>query len=254
MMTSTKAQLAETNAEQNGFIQKKQTHSAGVMTLLLLIWLVGTAVLAIGVVWSTPFMKNATQVAQAPAAKRFKIKQMPPQKLPRQPTTDAVNTQPPGTPAPGISSPEETPSRESAALTKAPASRPSVTDMPMDSNPAQEKVSKIQPQEDRFADTADSTLSEPTAAQPATGADRGNAGFNLQVGAFRKETNALDTMEKLLKNGYDSFIFKATGSRQRIWHTVRIGRYNSYKEAASSLERFVEKENIVALVVKAGKL
>ena len=118
---------------------------------------------------------------------------------------------------------------------------------------AHDESTQAQPKEETPAEAADAAQAEPKVAQPAAAPDAGAAYFTLQVGAFRQKAYALDTMKKLSKKGYDAFIYELTDSRQRTLHTVRVGRYNSSKEAASALEQFKQKEKVDAIVTRAVK-
>jgi cell division protein FtsN len=250
---------------------KKQASSGASNILILIIGLIVVAVLALGLLWATQFKKNSTPVAQAPAAQRIKIAPTAPQASPPQTPAEPSLSQAPEAPAPVISSPQETPSQEPAeeqpvepplaATTDAPAPQDETpaaaalkdTPEPADSTSAQEEVRMVQPQEDTSTEPAGDTPVESAAAQPATDSQAATVHYNLQVGAFREKANAMAAMAKLSKSGYDPFIFEITDSGQRIWYTVRIGRYNSRAEAALSLDRLNKEENLSAVIAKAGR-
>ena len=252
---------------------KKQT-SSGASKILILFGMVFVALLALAVLWAPRFIRRQAPVARPPAAQHIKITQVPPAPSPPAPPVEPA--QPPqqasAASAPEISSAGEQPSQESVqpqaaepagsgaseAVTKeaetpeaAPAKKTS--EEPAVVATAHDESTQTQPEENTPSAAADDAQAEPEVARPAEAPNAGTAYFSLQVGAFRQKAYAVDTMGKLSKKGFNAFIYEVTDSRQRIWYTVRIGHYNSSKEAASALDQFKQQEKIDAIVTKAVK-
>ena len=250
---------------------EKQTSSGE--SKLLIVAIVFVALVAAGVFLAPRFIRKQAPVAPAPAAKHIKITQVPSDQTPPAPPVEAARPQqqPAAASAPETSSSSAQPLQESvqpqaaepagsgasetpAQEAKTPDAAPAIeTSEPAAIASAHDKVTQAQPEEDTPTEAADAAQAEPETAQPAAAPDAGTAYFSLQVGAFRQKAYALDTMKKLSKKGYDAFIYELTDSRQRILHIVRVGRYNSSKEAASALEQFKQKEKIDAIVTRAVK-
>jgi cell division protein FtsN len=252
---------------------KKQTSSGESKILILLVGVVFMALLALGVFWAPRFIRKEAAAIPPPAAKHIKIAQVPTDPSPPAPPVEPARPQ---QQASGASEPEissssgqplqvsdqsqpaepagsgasEAPAQEAKTPDAAPAKE---TSEPAVSASAHDEITQAQPEEDTPTDAADDTRSKPEEAQPAANPDAGTVHFSLQVGAFRQKAHALDTMGKLSKKGYDAFIYEVNDSRQRVWHTVCIGRYNSSSEAASALDQLKQKENIDAIITKAVK-
>ncbi len=60
--------------------------------------------------------------------------------------------------------------------------------------------------------------------------------FELQVGAFREQKGALDTVSSLQKKGFSPYMRK-NNNQEVIWFKVLLGPYESRKEAESALEK-----------------
>jgi len=253
---------------------KKQKASSGGKVLIILIGLVMMVVLVGGVIWSTQKMKTDSPVAQVPVAKRMKVPPMPePQRMkvplalpqmenaqPSEPaqTRATVNpvvsavlpvpppprevTDPSALPAP---QPEEE-IRDAVALDEAPPSVTTTSD-----TPTPEKAEIVQSAQES-SQTLPSAASSQTTLQ--SGAAATTERYNLQVGAYRQEANAQAAVAKLSKKGYSPFLLEITDARKRTWYTVRIGRFETRENAATSLNNLKRKENIAAVIAKAGKL
>ncbi len=77
---------------------------------------------------------------------------------------------------------------------------------------------------------------------------------SVQVGAFRKLNYAEKLVVQLKAKGYPAQIFQTNDSKGRLWHTVRIGDYNTREKAQAKAEAFSELENIQTAVRPFGKL
>lgn len=86
----------------------------------------------------------------------------------------------------------------------------------------------------------------PAAAEPSA--------FVLQVGSFRDVKNAQQLQSDLKAKGYPATVFNALDSDQRMWHVVRIGRYQDLASAADDAAKIGDKEQLQALIKRGGRL
>jgi cell division protein FtsN len=91
----------------------------------------------------------------------------------------------------------------------------------------------------------------PKTEAPETAAE--NA-FVLQVGSFRDAKNAQQLQADLNGKGYQASVFNALDSEQRMWHVVRIGHYQDLAAAAQEAQKIGDKEQLQALIRRAGRL
>ena len=77
---------------------------------------------------------------------------------------------------------------------------------------------------------------------------------SVQVGAFLIKKNAEMITGKLRKKGYDARIVIFNDSKNKIWHTVRIGDYPSRESAKEYAEAFTAKEKQESVVVPVDNL
>lgn len=75
------------------------------------------------------------------------------------------------------------------------------------------------------------------------------ATYFVQVGAFLIEGNAIKTKRKLKEKGYYAKIVTVTDSKDRLWHTVRIGEYSSLKFATKHAAEFSNQEKLDSIVL-----
>jgi cell division septation protein DedD len=78
--------------------------------------------------------------------------------------------------------------------------------------------------------------------------------FVLQVGSFRDVKNAQQLQSDLKAKGYPATVFNALDSDQRMWHVVRIGRYQDLASAADDAAKIGDKEQLQALIKRGGRL
>ena len=76
--------------------------------------------------------------------------------------------------------------------------------------------------------------------------------FSVQVGAFRSPENMERVLEDLRSRGYEPYVVELTGSRKRVLHAVRIGRYTDRSEALQAASDFRRRERMAALVLRTG--
>ncbi len=76
--------------------------------------------------------------------------------------------------------------------------------------------------------------------------------YELQTGAYGKRENAKEICETLQDLGYSTRIGTQKMANNKIWYTVRTGKFLSYPEAKKEMERFRKKTGIKALVKKYG--
>ncbi len=80
------------------------------------------------------------------------------------------------------------------------------------------------------------------------------SGYTVQVGAFLDRINADILADDLKKRGYSPYVLSMWDSMKRQWHTVRLGDYNSEKEANKIAVDFSQKEQMEAAVRGVGIL
>jgi cell division protein FtsN len=75
------------------------------------------------------------------------------------------------------------------------------------------------------------------------------ANYFVQVGAFRNKQNAMKTVSNLKLKGYTAKIVTFTDSKNRLWHTVRLGEYASLKVAKKHAVEFSNQEKMDSIVL-----
>jgi len=96
----------------------------------------------------------------------------------------------------------------------------------------------------------------PPAAPPAQTPDQTPAGtptdtqpYSFQVGAFLVQTNAEELAATLMARGYDAWVVSDKDQEGRVWHYVRVGRYQGKEEATSAAAAFRQREGVNAVPV-----
>jgi cell division septation protein DedD len=75
--------------------------------------------------------------------------------------------------------------------------------------------------------------------------------YTLQVGSFQRADEASDMVKRLERSGYRAFLVTVNmPDRGGRWYRVRVGPYETKKEAWTSKVAFEEKVRIPAFVVK----
>ena len=168
------------------------------------------------------------------------------------PPLAAVAPSTPSTPSESETSPATPASSESAAQTEGATAAEEPT-------PSRERPP---------ASTDDSTSSgeeneaEPAAAAPAETDEKAPVptqvstfqGYTIQVGAYRNKENADAKMADLQQRGYPAYLFEVTDARRRSFYMVRFGQFDGHQEASETLADFKEKENMQAVIVRAGSM
>lgn len=98
---------------------------------------------------------------------------------------------------------------------------------------------------DTEAQPPQSLQSEDTAAP--TAADK--QPYTFQVGAFLVQTNAAELAATLMSRGYESWVVSEKDNEGRLWHFVRVGRYQDREEATSAAAAFKQREGVNAVPV-----
>jgi cell division septation protein DedD len=88
----------------------------------------------------------------------------------------------------------------------------------------------------------------PAPAPLAVTAEEAGA-FSLQVGAFRKAENSDKVIQDLESRGYQPYVVAQRGSRSRVLHTVRVGRYADREEAQKAPAVLRQRDGIAAVVI-----
>lgn len=79
--------------------------------------------------------------------------------------------------------------------------------------------------------------------------EAGEGAFSLQVGAFRNAENSDKVIRDLESRGYQAYVVAQRGSRSRVLHTVRVGRYVDREEARKAAAALRQREGIAAVVI-----
>jgi cell division septation protein DedD len=78
--------------------------------------------------------------------------------------------------------------------------------------------------------------------------------YSLQVASFQDQSEASEMVHKLKHAGHKSFLVSVNmPDRGGIWYRVRVGPFNSKREAWSYKRDFEERERLPAFVVKRRK-
>jgi cell division septation protein DedD len=94
--------------------------------------------------------------------------------------------------------------------------------------------------------TAHESKAQPAADEPPP--------FVVQIGSFRDAKNAKQLQDELNGRGYQATVFNARDSEQRMWHAVRIGRYQDLASAASDAAKIGDKEKMQVLIRRGDRL
>ena len=151
-----------------------------------------------------------------------------------------------------------------AAAVKAPAVQPIAAAAAPAHEPAPAAPPAAQPASPQapppeHENTAPAAAPPPAIASPVHEAEAAPAAadptqFVLQVGSFRDAKNAQQLQSDLKAKGYQATVFDALDSDQRMWHVVRIGRYQDVASAAVDAARIGDKEQLQALIRRGGRL
>jgi type II secretory pathway predicted ATPase ExeA/septal ring-binding cell division protein DamX len=79
------------------------------------------------------------------------------------------------------------------------------------------------------------------------------AAYSIQVGAFLNKDNAIKMATILEKKGYSANIVKFNDAKGRVWHTVRIGKYASWRAANKHAKDFSSKQRLDSIVRPIGR-
>lgn len=83
--------------------------------------------------------------------------------------------------------------------------------------------------------------------------ERDKKAFTVQVGSFKRESEALKLRSMLKEKGYDVYIVNFNDSEGTVWYRVRIGSYNNKIEAYSIAEKIEKNEGLSNFVIKKSK-
>ena len=76
--------------------------------------------------------------------------------------------------------------------------------------------------------------------------------FSLQIGAFKDPDNARDVAERLKHKGYNAYVVTPRISRSEPWYKVRIGRFDTEREAQALLSEMGQTENTTNIIIVKG--
>lgn len=147
---------------------------------------------------------------------------------------------------------EQEPSAPAAAADAEPA-KPEATPK---SEPAKAEAAKpaAKPKAPKSSDTVLSAGTKGSASAPAAprkGAETTEAGmqFTLQMKAFSKKEEAEAFAAPLRANGHAVRV-EAHEIKGRIWHRVRVGKFDNWQDGLSAKDAFEQREKIIAYVVR----
>jgi len=72
--------------------------------------------------------------------------------------------------------------------------------------------------------------------------------FAIQIGTFFNESDANDQVVKLKAQGLEPYIFQSVNSKGTNVYAARIGKYDSYTEAARVISQLEDKLNIPLII------
>ncbi|WP_152972087.1 SPOR domain-containing protein [Desulfatitalea tepidiphila] len=168
------------------------------------------------------------------------------------PPLAAVAPSTPSTPSKPETSPATPASSESAAQTEGATAAEEPT-------PSRERPPASA---DDSTSAGEENEAEPAAAAPAETDEKAPVptqvstfqGYTIQVGAYRNKENADAKMADLQQRGYPAYLFEVTDARRRSFYMVRFGQFDGHQEASETLADFKEKENMQAVIVRAGSM
>jgi cell division protein FtsN len=95
-----------------------------------------------------------------------------------------------------------------------------------------------------------STSQVQTAAVAASPSPPGADFYTVQVGSFRRDTDAQRLQQQLAQKGYAARLLSITLPGQGLWHRVRIGTFAERVEANEMAQRLRRQENLTVLVIR----
>lgn len=100
----------------------------------------------------------------------------------------------------------------------------------------------------RAAPPVASTSQVQTAALAASPPPPGASFYTVQVGSFRRDTDAQRLLQQLARKGYEARLLSITLPGKGLWHRVRIGTFAERAEANEMAQRLRRQENLTVLV------
>jgi len=95
-----------------------------------------------------------------------------------------------------------------------------------------------------------STSQVQTAALAASPPPPGASFYTVQVGSFRRDTDAQRLQQQLAQKGYAARLLSITLPGKGLWHRVRIGTFAERAEANEMAQRLRRQENLTGLVTR----
>jgi len=166
----------------------------------------------------------------------------PPAAAPSTPSESETSTDAPATPS----------TSESAALNE--AATAAEESSPFQERPAVSSGDTTQAGEENGAEPAAAAPAETDEKAPVQTQVSTFQGYTIQVGAYRNKENADAKMADLQQRGYAAYLFEVTDARKRSFYMVRFGQFDGHQEASETLADFKEKENMQAVIVRAGSM
>jgi cell division septation protein DedD len=80
-------------------------------------------------------------------------------------------------------------------------------------------------------------------------ASSAKGGYTLQLASLGEKSKAEETMRKLIKRGYDAYIYEVQ-IRRKPWYRIRSGRFSTREEAMEFAGKVVRETGLKGLVIK----
>ncbi len=96
----------------------------------------------------------------------------------------------------------------------------------------------------------DNSLNKPSPYNIANKPSGKQTVYCVQVGAFKKKSDADRLRKRLNKKGYDAFINFSDQGKKGSWHRVRIGQFQKKQSAEKLAKVLLKKEKLKGLVLK----
>ena len=78
--------------------------------------------------------------------------------------------------------------------------------------------------------------------------------YAVQIGTFLNENSAEQKIIELKNKGYEPYIFQSLNSKNQTVYAVRIGEYNDYQSAATTVSQIQSDLNVSAVIANYDSL
>ena len=108
-------------------------------------------------------------------------------------------------------------------------------------------TTEAEPKENTTAASSPEPLKMEASASEETQPDKKFI-YEIQVGAFLMKENAVERIIILKELGYEPYMFRAADRSHRLWHTIRVGKYETFEEAQRALSLYKARSNYPAAI------